>query len=91
MSDEPENSLERAKRRMRIVKRHVDALMEHFDCVQIFVTAVGKNDEGGQSTFGHVFGDGNFYARYGHVKEWVKRREAEFGTDNDDIPDMEDE
>jgi hypothetical protein len=57
---------------MAIVDRHVAALMEHFDSVQIFVTR--RNPDGGTRTL-HT-GDGNWFARYGQARLWVTRQEA---------------
>lgn len=48
-------------------------LMEMFDSVQI--VASRKNEED-QSTDAHFFGLGNWYARYGSVKEWILEAEA---------------
>lgn len=49
----------------------LQALSEHFDAVQIFATIT---DPDGTRT--HEVGSGNWYARYGHVKEWVVKQEA---------------
>lgn len=54
----------------RIVKSHVAQLSEHFDSVQIVCT---KQHEGG--TIVVPYGEGNWFARYGSVKEWVVKRE----------------
>jgi hypothetical protein len=44
-------------------------LMEHFDSVQIFATRYDGYQRG---TAGASAGRGNWYARYGAVKEWVR-------------------
>ncbi len=51
-----------------IVNRACAQLAEHFDSVQIFVTRhKGEN----QVTQNMEVGRGNFYARLGHVREWL--------------------
>ena len=54
------------KHNQTIVGKCVSDLMAHFDNVQIFVTRV---DDG--MTMGYARGDGNWYARIGHVTEWI--------------------
>lgn len=55
---------------MAIVQKHVDDLGEHFDSVQIFVTA-HRPDDGGTV---HVnMGSGNWFTRFGQVETWVTR------------------
>lgn len=55
------------------VQMHVNQLMEHFDTVQIFTTRVEQGTEGG--TVNVNLGAGNWFARYGHVRMWLKREE----------------
>lgn len=56
----------------QIVQVHVDALMEHFDAVEILASHV---TEGGT---GNVYrGAGNWYARTGMAADFLKRDEAE--------------
>lgn len=51
-----------------MVDRHVNALSEHFDTVQIYVTRQeGEKDQ----TRGINRGAGNWFARFGQVREWV--------------------
>lgn len=50
------------------VRDAVSVLREHFDTVQIFVTAHG-NDEIG--TYAYDFGSGHWHARLGHITEWM--------------------
>lgn len=47
--------------------------MEHFDSVQVFCTR--RLDKDG-NTRTVAIGDGNWYARYGQVREWVLMEEA---------------
>lgn len=58
---------------LKIIERHVADLMEHCDAVQIFVTQ--HNAEEG-ITMAVDRGDGNWYARYGMVKEWVGQEDC---------------
>jgi hypothetical protein len=53
--------------------------MEHFDSVQIFASRHG-DDEKERVTFGNRWGEGNFFARFGQVKMWIKENEASPGA-----------
>lgn len=60
------------------LKRLQDAcslLSNHFDTVQIFVTRHQPHDEENKGTRCVVWGIGNWYARYGQVKEWIIKEE----------------
>lgn len=57
-------------RLQRIVKSHAVQMSEHFDSVQVICT---KSHENG--TLHVAWGEGNWFARYGSVKEWVVKRE----------------
>lgn len=74
MSDETdiEAAEERHDDDMKIIGRHVAALMEHFDTVQVFCTRHNNADE--NKTAANK-GDGNWFARYGQVKEWFVKQE----------------
>lgn len=61
------------ERSMAIVRRHVDELEAEFDTVQIFVT---KFDGVTELTEAVNMGAGNYYARYGQVREWVKNKDG---------------
>lgn len=53
-------------------------IREHWDTVQIFVT----RHEPGQSNTQHaVYGFGNYFARTGHVREWLQREERQAISD----------
>lgn len=52
---------------LQLVQKAVDDLGEHFDTVQIFVTRY----EGGDGTTNINLGTGNWFARFGHVSEWL--------------------
>lgn len=51
------------------VQKVVDELIEHFDSVQILVTRVETGELNGTVTLS--LGAGNWYARYGQVKDWM--------------------
>jgi uncharacterized protein YehS (DUF1456 family) len=53
-----------------LLQKHAAALSEHFDSVQIFVTRLEAN-----ATRCFVHGEGNWYARYGQVIDWIKRED----------------
>ena len=63
MSDESSED-----RDLSIVRSHAAQLAEHFDTVQIFVT---RHDEQQDGTIAVDRGEGNWYARFGQVKEWI--------------------
>ena len=58
---------------MAILEKHANALMEHFDNVQIFVTRCDPAVVDG--TINATFGLGNWFARYGQVKNWINGEE----------------
>jgi hypothetical protein len=58
---------------MELVKKACQTLMEHFDSVQIFVTRHEPYESEG--TVNISYGDGNWFTRYGQVKEWTIKTE----------------
>jgi hypothetical protein len=54
------------------VKKAVSDLGEHFDTVQIFIT---RQEPGQKSTQHIALGSGNWFARYGQVREWMIRED----------------
>lgn len=57
----------------QLVTKAIEQLGEHFDTIQIFATRYTGGEKGGTV---HVCkGDGNWYARYGQVVEWINREE----------------
>lgn len=54
------------------VEKALDSLADFFETVHIFVTRHSSDNEG---TVGVTRGSGNWYARYGQVKEWALRQE----------------
>lgn len=57
---------------LAIVKRFAEALGEHFDTVQIFVTRHESGTYGG--TLNINYGVGNWPARYGQVSHWMLKQ-----------------
>lgn len=57
-----------------IVRQHIDQLAEHFDTVQVFVTRV---TQGGEYTVRIDTGTGNWFARYGQIRQWVEMEDEE--------------
>jgi hypothetical protein len=55
------------------VGRVVTELGEHFDSVQIFATRCESGELGGTITV-HM-GTGNWFTRYGQVKEWIVKQD----------------
>lgn len=50
-------------------------LGEHFDTVQIFVTRYEPAEDGGTTNI--HYGTGNWFARFGHVRDWIVKREED--------------
>lgn len=80
MSDEAKNR----DAELEIIRRHADQLGEHFDAVHIFATKHLPSEMGGTATF--QLGVGNWYARYGHIHEWMIKQD-EFARINARQPD----
>lgn len=60
------------------VRQAMDALREHFDNVQIFVSRDSpENGPAAQFTENVQLGSGNWFARYGQVKAWTVQAEEE--------------
>ena len=69
-----EAELRQRKEHADRVDIHVNQLAEHYDSVQIFVTRMeGEKDQ----TRSIQRGAGNWFARYGQVREWVTVEEEE--------------
>lgn len=62
---------------MKLIEHHAAILSEHFDTVEIITTRhqpnTGDKDENG--TVMCNSGTGNYFARYGSVKEWLLRND----------------
>lgn len=52
----------------KLVEKAAMSIGEHVDTIQIFVT---RQAEGSEATKRFSYGSGNFYARLGHVHEWL--------------------
>lgn len=57
----------------KIVQNHLNALMEHFECVQVLVSFPADN--GGTGRF--FMGAGNWYARQGMAHEFIQMDKAQ--------------
>lgn len=57
------------------VKAAADQLSEHFDSVQIFVTAHESGTYNGTRFITH--GNGNYFARVGVVRDWLVKEEEQ--------------
>lgn len=61
------------KHEVELLTRVLNQLQEHFDSVQIFVTRHEPAEHNG--TIVADMGVGNWYARFGQIKEWMNREE----------------
>lgn len=55
------------------VKKATEGLMEHFDSVMIFCTRHEAGELDG--TINVRYGSGNWFARFGQVREWLLKEE----------------
>lgn len=84
MTDKTHNARDAA-----VLRECVSKLMEYFDNVQIFVNRDKPLINRIQKA---ADGDGNMFARYGQVKQWVIEEEAECANGSSyDCRDVEDE
>lgn len=60
---------------MKLLDNALKLISEHFDTVQIFATR--HEPEVHTGTVNSYKGVGNWYARYGQIKEWVAKVEKE--------------
>ena len=67
MSESSENA------EMKLVDNHVNQLLEHFDTVQIFASRHAPTTHDG--TVRMHSGAGNWFARYGQVRDWIVMQE----------------
>lgn len=56
---------------LEMLRKHAGMLSEHFETVQIFATKLVP--DGGTITVSQ--GSGNWYARYGQIKEWCVKQD----------------
>lgn len=64
---------------LKVVREHAQKLGEHFDTVMIFVTRHESGEKNG--TVRLRFGLGDWYARYGNVREWLVKSEEQIRID----------
>ena len=62
-----------AKADLKLVEDAANALGEHFETVQIFTTRHESGTLDGTSNVN--IGVGNWFARYGQVIDWIKRKD----------------
>jgi hypothetical protein len=58
-----------------VLRKAAHDLGEHFDTIQIFVTTHQPAELGG--TMHGSLGVGNWYARYGQIREWLIRTDED--------------
>lgn len=59
---------------LAFLERHVAMMGEQFDSIQVFATRVEPGPDGATESF--TTGIGNWYARHGQAREWVRKQEA---------------
>lgn len=69
MSFVDENDDEPEHEEMRRVREACETLNEHFDAVHIFASVHEAGQEDG--TVNVSYGLGNWFARYGQIREWL--------------------
>jgi hypothetical protein len=76
-----------------MLRKHVQILSEHFDSIQIFATQHISDGPDDTHTKSYRFGSGDWFARYGHVKDWIIKVEDQTRREDDteDTEDAEDE
>lgn len=67
---EPEEQKQK-DRDLERLKKAAEALGEHYDTVQIFVTRA--HEDGDDGTMHATWGVGNYFARYGQIQLWIDR------------------
>lgn len=67
------------QKQFKILTENCNRLMEHFDSVHIFASA--EHVDGSISV--HI-GKGNWYTRFGQIKEWIIREEQRCRNDLED-------
>jgi hypothetical protein len=66
------------------VQDTLDLLSEHFDSVQIFVTRFdtsAESDDGEEGTISVARGTGNWFSRFGVVRDWIVKSEEKMRED----------
>jgi hypothetical protein len=57
---------------MVVLDKAIETVGEHWDTVHIFVT---RHDDAKKETTKGYRGTGNWFARYGQIREWVAKEE----------------
>lgn len=70
---------EQRKADMDFVQKHVTALGERFDSVQVFVTRHEAGEHDG--TVNINLGAGNYFTRYGQIRDWCIRQDEQARID----------
>jgi hypothetical protein len=68
----------------RLVTEALGKLAEHVDAVTILISK--RREDGCDGTWRMVNGSGNFYARFGHAKEWVLGCESDMSRPFPTVP-----
>lgn len=63
-----------AEQKSEMIHKHIRALAEHFDCVQVFCSCHLGDSKG---TRAFAIGSGNYYGRYGQIREWIVKKEEQ--------------
>lgn len=71
--NDTDSDKEKKDRDLAIVNQHLNQLMEHFDCVQIFCSRYNPGEEG---TTWVNRGQGNYFARLGQVRDFLLYEEG---------------
>ena len=61
------------------IKQLMKDMDDHVDCIRVFVSKPSDTKPGTTSCY--TMGQGNFYAQYGQIKEWMVWQERKFGQD----------
>ena len=86
MSDTPKLDPKETAIDLSYVNKAIDLLYSHYDSVQIFCTKL--SDDNKNTTHVHK-GMGDWFARYGLVKAWIKGEENDMTFQVDYPPDNE--
>lgn len=78
LQDSPTDDNEIGDDELKVVQKHIDALKECFDTVQIFVTRHESDNEG---TLQIGKGRGNYFARYGQIEQWLLKEKETIHKD----------
>lgn len=82
--DDPDKA--KREKKMALLENQINILKNHFDSIQIFASNFNEDDEDNTSHFNT--GYGNWFSRYGQVKEWVIKCEEEAKHEQRDNPDF---